>query len=110
MPVPDGCDSDKTLRQLLADNAYNILVGNARNLTLGDTWRMAGWALPGQPPIADDPVLGQLSPVEMRSIAQAIEVHLRNKGNGKGWKYISPTYACGPCCASAVVLLPHRRD
>jgi len=90
-------ETDKTLRELFKDNAYNLLKGRARDLTLGDTWRFIGWSLPGDPPPNEDPVLGQLSMEEIKSIANALEVHVQNEGDKKGWKYTNRTYACGAC-------------
>jgi hypothetical protein len=103
--IPPGVDDGMTLRDLLLDNAFNKLIGKAKNLTVGQTWRLNGWSIPssGDPAPNDDPVLKNLSMDEVKSIADAFEVHLMNHGNTKGWKYTNPTYACGACCGSCAV-------
>jgi hypothetical protein len=103
MPVPKGCDSDLTLRQVLHADAFKVLRGGAKSLTLGDTWRMNGWARRGDKPVNEDPVLSKLDMDEILSISEALEVHLRKHGNSKGWRYVNPTYACGACCACCAV-------
>lgn len=103
--IPPGIDTDMSLRDLLQDNAFNKLIGRAKNLTVGDTWRMNGWSIPnlGQPTPNDDEVLNKLSMEEMKSVADALEVHLINQGNTQGWKYTNPTYACGGCTGCCAV-------
>ena len=117
MPVkpdtPDGCNSNKRLMELFAGSARNLLVGKAKDLTLGDCWRLAGWLAPGMVRREDDPVLSRLTREEMDSVAEALKVHIRNKGNDDGWEYVgysgySSCAACGPCCGSAVFLKPHN--
>ena len=105
MSVPLGIDTDKTLRALLKDNAFSKLVGRAKTLTVGDTWRLAGWSIPGNggPAPNDDQVLKKLSMEEMKSVADALEVHIVNYGNTQGWKYTNPTYACGGCTGCCAV-------
>ena len=105
MSIPLGLDTDKTLRELFKDNAFNKLVGRAKTLTVGDTWRLNGWSIPsdGEPAPNDDQVLQKLSMEEMKSVADALEVHIVNHGNTKGWKYTNPTYACGGCTGSCAV-------
>lgn len=104
MTIPTGMDDSKTLRQLLDDNAFNLLIGKARTLTVGDTWRLNGWALPEDTSTPnEDSVLKKLNLEEMKSVANALEQHLVNNGNDRGWKYVNPTYACGGCCGCCAV-------
>jgi hypothetical protein len=93
-------------------DAINALVGRAKNLTLGQTWRLNGWAQDGDLPIADDPVLRDLSLAEMRSVSEALQIHTAELGIMNGtWKYVNKTYACGACCACcAVSLQSHYRE
>ena len=100
-----GIDTDLRLERLLDDNAYAKLVGRAKNLTIGDTWKLNGWSIPssGDPTPNDDEVLNKLTMEEMKSVADAFEVHIVNHGNTQGWKYTNPTYACGGCTACCAV-------
>ena len=92
--------------------AINALVGRAKNLTLGQTWRLNGWAQDGDLPINDDPVLRDLSLAEMKSVADALQIHTAELGiMGGTWKYVNKTYACGACCACcAVSVQSHYRE
>lgn len=95
----NGSNANTTLRDLFADNAYNLLQGKARNLTVGDTWRLGGFKPPNLPPVQDDAVLSQLTTSEMTSLSRAIEVHMRNNGNNEGWQYVGYScFACHVCC------------
>lgn len=102
---PPGIDTDMTLRDLLENNAFNKLTNKAKTLTIGQTWRLNGWSIPdsGMPSPNDDPVLSKLEMKDVKSIADALEVHLQNCGNNQGWKYTNPTYACGACCGCCAV-------
>lgn len=89
--------------------AINALVGKARNLTLGQTWRLNGWAQDGDIPINDDPVLQKLTLEEMKSVADALQLHTAELGIDNGtWKYINKTYACGGCCVCCAVSVEFR--
>lgn len=110
MPMPKGCDSDLALSAVLHPDAVKKLTRDAKKLTLGDTWRMSGWGRPGDTAPNDDAVLKNLSMKDMKSIAEALEVHLKKNGNTQRWKYVNPTYACGACCACcAVAVQPSAR-
>lgn len=87
-----------TLKDLFKDNAYGLLMGKARELTVGDTWRLGGYKPANLPPAVEDPKL-DLNTAEMNSLARAIEVHIRNNGVNEGWQYVGYScVACHVCC------------
>lgn len=109
-----GLNTNLTLAQLFGEgsSAFGQLTQAARQLTLGQTWRLNGWARPGDKDVNLDPVLNQLTIEDMKSIANALQDHTRDNGvPGDNWKYVNKTYACGACCACCAVGVQahHRR-
>jgi hypothetical protein len=107
MPVPPaGLNDDALLADVMSAKAVSKLTPRAKTLTIGDTWRLQGWGLDGDPAPNEEAVLKQLDLEDMKSVSRALEQHLIDRGNTKGWRYKNPTYACGGCTTCAVVVPP----
>lgn len=99
--VPKGLQSEVALSDVLDAKAYAQLLGRAKDLKLKHLWKLDGWTHPLEPSAKDDPLLKDLSVEEMNSITKALERHVEDHGDRKGWKKASPIYsgACSFCSA-----------
>jgi hypothetical protein len=114
--------SDDTANSKLKDKCKAKLTSlNAKDCTIGDLWRLAGWQRGNEKPVNDPNAptnAKKLTMEDLQQIANAFEVLMNHKdyagddGNNK-WTYrkenVFSCCACTACCC-AVMVLPHARS
>ena len=109
-------DKDKWLNassavvDLFPASAYAELTDNAKALTLGDLMRLSYFNRPGLPPANTDSKLKNISLEDMKSVAKAMEITIKEKGIADGWKYTGEVFACGMCMCTCAATLPPGMD
>ncbi|MGD9852106.1 MAG: hypothetical protein AB7T38_12630 [Nitrospirales bacterium] len=110
MPASDWLKADSTVKKLFPETAYAELTDRAKALTLSDLMRLNYYNRPGLPPANSDPQLKKITLEDMKSVARAFEVTLKEKGIDEGWKYTGEVFACVFCMCTCAATLPPGKE
>lgn len=110
MPAGDWLNPDSTVQKLFSESAFAELTDRAKQLTLSDLMRLNYFSRPGLPPANSDTQLRAITLDDMKSLARAFEVTLKEKGIDEGWKYTGEVFACTSCMCTCAATLPPGKE